>query len=52
MRLKWRGLYGYITRLMSEVFPLRQETQHILRDLSYFYIPEVESVNCGFKSVN
>ena len=41
--MKWRGLYGYIRRLMSEVFPLRQKTQHILRDLSNFYILEVES---------
>ena len=37
--------------LMSESFPLKQETQYRLRNLSGFYIPQVKSVNSGIENI-
>ena len=37
--------------LMSESFPLKQETQYRLRNLSGFYIPQIKSVNSGIENI-
>ena len=42
---------GTLKKLMSEVFPLRQETQHRLRNLADFCIPQVKGLNCGLESI-
>ena len=43
--------HGILPTVMNEIFTLRHQNQHKLRNWTYFDVPKVKTVSHGFESV-